>query len=244
MTPAGIHAFDPPPNRARISPDLRCRSYGRLNVSRSAVRARRSYDREASREAIVAAAMHAFGEHGYAATRVEDIVEAAGYTRGAFYFHFENKLECFWAVVEQRERQRGDWVAAVTAGVDAGTVALEQLLQRVFGHFAATNDGVTAWVLVMVDFFQQHRDDPAAHARIAEVYAVWLGGITRFVRVLQEGGWIPAGGDPELLATEIFAYVEGLNTHSRLYGLPADRVRTALIGGLVALLTSEREATA
>jgi AcrR family transcriptional regulator len=45
---------------------------------------RRGYDPDASREAIVAAAMRLFAERGFAPTRVEDIVDAAGYTRGAF----------------------------------------------------------------------------------------------------------------------------------------------------------------
>ena len=188
--------------------------------------------------------MHAFGEHGFAATRVEDIAQAAGYTRGAFYFHFENKLECFWAVVEHREQLRGDWVTDVAAGLDPATATLEELLGRVFAHFAAVEQGVSGWVLVMVDFFEQHRGDAAVHARLTEVYAGWRGNIADFMRLLQTDGWIPAGGaDPELLATEVFAYVEGLTAHARLYAIPPERVQTALIGGIVSLLTNDGNAT-
>ena len=50
-----------------------------------------------------------------------------------------------------------------------------------------------------------------------------------------------AGPDPELLATEVFAYVDGLTTHARLYQLPAKTQEAALIGGLVSLLTREQK---
>ena len=80
--------------------------------------------------------MRLFAERGFTATRVEDIVDAAGYTRGAFYFHFENKLDCFWAVAAYREQLRGDWVSHVTAGVDPNTLSLEEILARTFAHSA------------------------------------------------------------------------------------------------------------
>jgi AcrR family transcriptional regulator len=209
-----------------------------MNLSRAPAESRpRGYDREASRQAIVAAAMHLFAEHGFAATRVEDIVQAAGYTRGAFYFHFENKLDCFWAVAAYREQLRGDWVAQVVAGADASTHSLEQVLSRTFAHFAEAEQGVSEWVLVMVDFFQQHRDDARAHERIAALYAGWHDTIVRFVRALQQGGWVPAAADAELLATELFAFVEGLTVHARLYRLPDETRAAVLIDGLVALLT-------
>lgn len=197
---------------------------------------RRGYDRDASREAIVSAAMHAFAAHGFAATRVEDVVQAAGYTRGAFYFHFENKLDCFWAVVDHREQMRGDWVAASMEGVEPATASLRDVLGGVFAHFVEVEQGVSAWVLVMVDFFQQHRHDAAVQARLAEVYAKWHDNVARFVRLLQDGGWIAADRDAELLATEVFAYVEGITVHSRLYGIEQEGFPAALIGGIVALL--------
>jgi AcrR family transcriptional regulator len=194
--------------------------------------------REASYEALVESAMRRFHDLGYAATRVEDIVEGTGYTGGAFYFHFKSKADCFWHVIEHRERRRGDWASAVTRGLDPATTSLEQVLARVFARFAEAEQGVSAWVLVMVDFFQQHREDAEVHDRITEIYAGWHANIARFVSALQQGGWVPAGADPELLATELFAYVEGLTTHARLYQLPAKTQDAALIGGLVSLLTA------
>ena len=196
---------------------------------------RRSYDRDASYGALVSTAMRLFAEHGFAATRIEDIAAAAGYTRGAFYFHFQNKLECFWAVIAHRERLRGDWVAEVTSGLTRET-SLAAALGRMFGHFARAEQGVSAWVLVMVDFYQQHRHDSDVQAQLVHVYGTWHANVARFVCALQAAGLVAGARDAGLLATEAFAYVEGLTTHARLYAMSPEAFETAMFDGLIAIL--------
>jgi hypothetical protein len=46
--------------------------------------------------------------------------------------------------------------------------------------FADVEQTVSARVLVMVDFFQQHRNDADVAERLAEVYARWHGNVARF----------------------------------------------------------------
>jgi AcrR family transcriptional regulator len=60
---------------------------------------------EATRSALIAAARELFAERGYAAVATEEIVRAAGVTRGALYHHFRGKLELFRAVYEDVERE-------------------------------------------------------------------------------------------------------------------------------------------
>jgi AcrR family transcriptional regulator len=188
--------------------------------------------REASLDALVRSAMRRFREDGYAATRVEDIVEGTGYTSGAYYFHFKNKADCFWQVVAHRERLRGDWPTELIDGLDPATTSLEQVLDHVFAHFAAVEDGASGWVLVMVDFHQQHRHDPDAQTRLADTYKRWHQGIARFITALQHGGWVDPDRNPDLLATQVFAYTEGTIAHTSLYRLD----QPGLIDGLVRLL--------
>ena len=49
------------------------------------------YTPEATRRALIDSAVQLFGDQGYAATSVQEITDAAGVTKGAFYHHFEHK---------------------------------------------------------------------------------------------------------------------------------------------------------
>ena len=56
---------------------------------------------EATRRALLASARALFGEKGYAATSIDEVVRDAGVTKGALYHHFKDKDQLFRAVVEQ-----------------------------------------------------------------------------------------------------------------------------------------------
>jgi len=192
--------------------------------------------RGASYERLVDSAMRQFHDRGYAATRIEDIVAGTGYTAGAFYFHFKNKADCFWHAVEYRQRQRGDW-SRLTADLDPATTPLAEILDRVFGHFATTHNGMHHWALVMVDFYNQHRGDPEHQERLTATYARWHAEIVRFVDALQEGGWVNRDRDPDVLATQLFAATEGFRVHAALYDRDPDVMGPALVELLASVLT-------
>ena len=67
---------------------------------------------QATREALVDAAGELFGRAGYAATSIDEIVAAAGVTKGAMYHHFPDKEALFKAVFEKVQQQVSDQVAA------------------------------------------------------------------------------------------------------------------------------------
>lgn len=83
---------------------------------------------EATRGRLLAAARQLFGERGYAAVGTEEVVRAAGVTRGALYHQFADKQALFRAVFEELEQEviatsaermadhAGDMVAAFKAG--------------------------------------------------------------------------------------------------------------------------------
>src|SRR5919204_5762574 len=56
---------------------------------------------EATRAALMTAARRLFARRGYAAVGTEELVRAAGLTRGALYHHFGGKRELFEAVYRQ-----------------------------------------------------------------------------------------------------------------------------------------------
>ena len=78
-----------------------------MNVKKDPVTVRtrttKAEQSEATRAALLGAARPLFAERGYAAVATEEIVRAAGVTRGALYHHFAGKEELFAAVYEEVE---------------------------------------------------------------------------------------------------------------------------------------------
>ncbi len=87
-----------------------------MNVKRTQVE--RS---ESTRAALVEAAHALFAERGYAEVGTEEIVRAAGVTRGALYHHFEGKRELFAAVYERVEVELAERIAAGALAANAAS---------------------------------------------------------------------------------------------------------------------------
>jgi AcrR family transcriptional regulator len=63
------------------------------------VKSRRSEYAEQTRAALIGAAAQAFAKHGFAATSITQIADAARVTKGAVYHHFSDKQSLFEAVM-------------------------------------------------------------------------------------------------------------------------------------------------
>lgn len=57
--------------------------------------------KDARPQELLAAAIDLFVEHGFAATRLEDVARRAGVSKGTLYLYFTNKEELFKAVVRE-----------------------------------------------------------------------------------------------------------------------------------------------
>ena len=98
---------------------------------------------------IERAATRLFARSGYAATSVEDIVNAAGVTKPMLYRHFESKQElCIWLL----ERYRDELIAAPLSqvppggaddisGADPSVIPREQALARMIDAWLAWVEG-------------------------------------------------------------------------------------------------------
>lgn len=65
------------------------------------VRAKRERRKEARPGELLAAALELFVEKGYAATRVEEVAQRAGVSKGTLFLYFSSKEELFKAVVRE-----------------------------------------------------------------------------------------------------------------------------------------------
>lgn len=91
----------------------------------------------ATRAALLGAARTLFAEKGFAATGREEIVEAAGVTRGALHHHYGAKMQLFRAVYEVLEHEIMTKVATAAAG---GATPTEQLRLGSLAYLDAAMD--------------------------------------------------------------------------------------------------------
>jgi AcrR family transcriptional regulator len=84
--------------------------------------------RQLTREALVSAGRDVFAQRGFHAASLEEIAEAAGFTRGAVYSNFANKEDLFFAVLDRH--------------VDLQLAAFDALFEDSGGPAAAPDDDV------------------------------------------------------------------------------------------------------
>lgn len=82
---------------------------------------------------ILSAALASFAEHGFAATRLDDVAARAGVTKGTLYLYFPNKQELFKAVVRQELVPNLERAEAMVTGSAEPSLAL---LEKLVGLFA------------------------------------------------------------------------------------------------------------
>lgn len=152
------------------------------------MKTRRAEQAEGTRAALIDAARPLFSERGYAAVGTEEIVAAARVTRGALYYHFEDKRDLFRAVYAVVDQELVEGVARVAleqadpwqrliAGCDAFLDAcVDPALQRIVFLDAPSVLGWREWheaaeaasALGVVEFGLQAAAD-AGVVRIANV---------------------------------------------------------------------------
>ena len=95
---------------------------------------------EATRQRLVAAARELFGARSYADVGTEEIVRAAGVSRGALYHQFRDKADLFAAVAEQIEAEIAERIAADAAGAAADPAGALRTGARLFLDACAEPD--------------------------------------------------------------------------------------------------------
>ncbi|HLU05654.1 MAG TPA: TetR/AcrR family transcriptional regulator [Woeseiaceae bacterium] len=103
---------------------------------------RRKEDRP---QEITAAALEAFAEKGYSATRVTDVAKRAGVSKGLLYLYFKTKEELFKAVVKSFVSPRID---ALKAEIESTELTAEGYFRGPFLAFAKQVPKSPARILV------------------------------------------------------------------------------------------------
>jgi len=103
---------------------------------------RRKEDRPAE---ITQAALAAFAEKGYAATRVDEVAKRAGVSKGLLYLYFKTKEDLFKAVIRSFLSPRID---ALISNIEETDLSAEEFLRGPFLAFARSLPKSPAKILV------------------------------------------------------------------------------------------------
>jgi len=98
--------------------------------------------KQARPQEILDAALACFAERGFAASRMDDIAERAGVTKGTIYLYFENKDAVFKALVRESIGAQLANVLENVRAYEGPSRELLRLILTVLGQFARTSDRV------------------------------------------------------------------------------------------------------
>ena len=106
---------------------------------------------------ITEAALAAFAEKGYAATRVDEVAKRAGISKGLLYLYFKTKEDLFKAVIRSFVVPKIDELTAI---VDASELSSEEFLRGPFLEFVKSVPGSPISILVrlMISEGPKHPD--------------------------------------------------------------------------------------
>jgi TetR/AcrR family acrAB operon transcriptional repressor len=161
-----------------------------------------------TRQMVLRAALAVFSQHGYSATRLEDIAEAAGVTRGAIYHHFGGKAELYTDMVIEYSQPIG---RIIQEAIDEGGT-FEDILKRQFIRMcAALEDDADLRAIQEISVMKTEMTPD-----LAEGIARKMEGMEQQVEFLMEGfkeaiacGQLRADLDADEAARAYFASLNG-----------------------------------
>lgn len=136
---------------------------------------RRKEDRP---QEITAAALQAFAEKGYAATRVEEVAKRAGVSKGLMYLYFKTKEELFKAVVKSVVVRRVDQLIGTIESTDLSS---EDFIRGPLSSFLKQVPGSPVAIVIRLLISEGPRHPDLVDYYYDNVVAKGLAAITGFV---------------------------------------------------------------
>ncbi|HEX2903254.1 MAG TPA: ScbR family autoregulator-binding transcription factor [Jatrophihabitans sp.] len=141
-----------------------------------------------TRARVLTAAAEVFARTGFLAASMNDIVDQAGVTKGAVYFHFASKEALAVAVVEEQFRQWPGVVAAIGAHSPDELTAIVALTYEVGARF---RDDVLVTAGIRLSF-----ERGLVNADMPTPFVGWVGQLQTMFGRARRAGLLRAGVQP------------------------------------------------
>ncbi|MDQ0792375.1 TetR/AcrR family transcriptional regulator [Streptomyces sp. B1I3] len=167
---------------------------------------------ERTRARILDSATELFSRSGFNAVSLRDIAAHAGLTHAGLLHHFPGKESLLIEVLGRRDRTDAQetFPGIVSPGTPEAGPA--ERLERVVGLIA--RNGRTPGLVSLYTKLSAEATDPAhpGHHYFKERYRILREELTVLVRALQAEVRSPVAADPEVVARQLLALMDGLQT--------------------------------
>lgn len=192
-----------------------------------------------TRANLLDAAFAVFAAKGFGRVSIEEVCEAAGYSRGAFYSNFDSLDELFFALYRQRADLIADQVSGALA-LDGPDLDVPAAVDRVTEVLLLDRD----WLLVKTDFLVYAAREPAVAQTLLEHRERLRRAVAERLARAQGHTALPTVlGDLDGAAHAVVAAYDGV-TVQLLLDRDLERARGWLKQLLTALLTDGSDTTA
>jgi AcrR family transcriptional regulator len=160
---------------------------------------------------IVRAAAEVIAERGLGSTRIADVAERAGTSDSAVLYWFDTKEELLFEALTAEEERFAEELRERLGAEESPSQRLITLINACVG---SPSSGASDWRLWM-ELWNRALRDPAARRTRAELDRHWRAEIATIVADGQRTGEF-GGGDPDEIAAELGALIDGLAVQNTL----------------------------
>ncbi len=171
-------------------------------------RAPRPRNPERTRQRLLQAAFREVYRYGFQSAGIDTILAATNVTKGALYYHFENKEALGYAIIEEivAKLTRDRWMLPLQQSKDKDAVDTLIGVVRAIPHRPRDVKGGCPLVNLAQEMSQL---DEQFRERLERIFQAWQEGIAMALRRGQSQGTVRRDLVPEETASFLIAMVEG-----------------------------------
>lgn len=168
------------------------------------------------KDRIIEESLKLFSLNGFWHTSINDILEAAGTSKGGFYNHFASKEDLFYAVLEQAQRIWREKTLNSLDEIDDPLLKVEQILINYRDRYLVDGDTFPGGCIFVTFSVELDDQNPELCAEVNKGFIGLKRMLNRFLDEAKVAGLLSPSVNTEEITEMIFA---GMLGASVLYGV-------------------------
>lgn len=163
---------------------------------------------EKTRQRLLQSAFEEIHEHGFQGMRVDEVLKKTGLQKGAFYHHFNSKIELAYAVLEEQIRPMLEavWLAPLK-DIENPIVDFPKLLESLSDRIP---DSMREHGCPLNNLAQEMASqDEGFQEGVADLFSSWIIEYTQLFEEAQEKGYVRKDVKAKEIARFLVASLEG-----------------------------------